>query len=233
VSQVYEFSSVRDTYSVTLQGVLRVVKSFLPKLLITPTSSNQTVVLDNKHVYGTQYHIANVSTQYPISVRDDTGFVTLFTIDPKSAIIVIYATHNQWEIIGNTASAYGNTFMAMNASGVTVITGQPLSQNNSGNECIIASADSIDTRCYGLALNQMNPGDVDRVAFAGPVLRTDWTDIVGTVFLLAGARYFLSTIPGKLTNIPVNSSGKLLQLVGKALSGTELLITIGEPILRS
>jgi hypothetical protein len=106
---VYEFSSDKETYSVVLSGVLRIVKSFLPRLLITPTAENQTVILDNKHSFGTRYYISNTSDEHTIQIMNSSGDTEIFSIPTRVSIIIIYVAPDLWEIVGGGSTGGGDT----------------------------------------------------------------------------------------------------------------------------
>lgn len=63
------------------------------------------------------------------------------------------------------------------------------------------------------------------------ITMADWTGIAGSASLTPGAIYFLSATAGKITATTPATSGNISQIVGKAVSATELLITIRERIL--
>lgn len=70
------------------------------------------------------------------------------------------------------------------------------------------------------------PGDSVRVFYTGNVLR-------GLVGLVPNQPYFLSETAGEITATPVTGTGKILQVVGYAISTTDLMFEPGEPITRA
>lgn len=58
----------------------------------------------------------------------------------------------------------------------------------------------------------------------GIIASADWTDVVGTATLTAGAKYFLSETAGMLTLTAPTSSGSFVMCVGIAISTTEFEI---------
>lgn len=85
-------------------------------------------------------------------------------------------------------------------------------------------------RCQVVGLCQVAGVDGNDVTILteGHIERNDWTIIVGTASLTAGAIYFLGETAGTLVEIPPSTDGALVVRVGRALTTTKLDIEIGE-----
>jgi len=117
-----------------------------------------------------------------------------------------------------------------NASPITI--GQPVYKNSTTSQVDLADATDDTKNCIGLV------GEASIAASATGYIQTgesltmaDWTIIIGSTNLTPGADYYLDTTAGKLTATAPSTSGNITQLVGKAVSATELLLTIRERIL--
>jgi hypothetical protein len=111
-----------------------------------------------------------------------------------------------------------------------ILKGQPIYIKQSGH-CSLANANSFaSSNVIGLANNDTEIGHVCHYTKTDMEL-DDWTDIVGTQYLIPGVLYFLSDISGKLTITPNQSLSKYIIYVGKAVSTKILDINIGTNIL--
>ncbi len=132
---------------------------------------------------------------------------------------------------GPSGTGYAPTSSLLNTSGAMLPTVCPVSINADGSISPADAAtkykvmgfvatDPIPNNTYGLV---QTDGQID-------ALTTDWDVVTGSVGgLIKGARYFLSTTPGRITNLPDISNN--VASVGRASSTTRLVIDIEPPIL--
>lgn len=110
-----------------------------------------------------------------------------------------------------------------NASAITI--GQPVYVDGAGSVDLADASARTTSNVVGLVYDasiattatgniMMNDGAV--------LTSADWTAVVGSTTLTAGAEYFLSETAGQLTTTPVTTSGGVVVLVGIAVSTTEL-----------
>lgn len=130
-------------------------------------------------------------------------------------------------ISGDTTGFTGNN---QNASPITM--GQPVYKKSTTNQVDLASATDDTKNCIGFV------GETSIANAANGYIQTsesitlaDWTSIAGSASLTPGALYFLDTTAGKITSTAPATSGNITQIIGKAVSATELLLTIRERIL--
>ncbi|MEM3097456.1 MAG: hypothetical protein QXU32_01885 [Nitrososphaerales archaeon] len=133
-----------------------------------------------------------------------------------------------WFEIGGAAS---EIFIAENKDTVTIKAGQVVTVHSSGDGVILASATSKLTYAVGLALVDIDVGMVGVIATDGPFTLSDWTNTTGTALLIPKSKYYLDTIPGRLTTVPPSGTNNISQEIGKALSTTKLEISIEEFII--
>ena len=124
----------------------------------------------------------------------------------------------------------GFTGKNVNASPVTL--GMPVYKSSTLTEVDLANATDDTKNCIGFV------GESSIASAASGYIQTsetitlaDWTAIAGAATLTPDARYFLSATAGKITATSPSTSGNISQIVGKAVSPTELLVTIRERIL--
>jgi hypothetical protein len=88
-----------------------------------------------------------------------------------------------------------------------------------------ADATSISKMAHGFVLENVTAGSDATVYCSGSN-----TQLSG---LIPGAKYFLSTTAGAVTDTPPTSSGYIIQFVGPAKSETTISVNLGEPIIRA
>lgn len=117
-----------------------------------------------------------------------------------------------------------------NASNATI--GQPVYVDGSGTVDLARANASGTTPVIGLVADaSIAPAAAGNVQTDGVLVSADWTAVIGSAALTAGAEYFLSAAAaGQLTATAPNTTGQYVVPVGRALSATELEITIGRPI---
>ena len=127
-----------------------------------------------------------------------------------------------------------NSVTKNNATGNTLTIGTPVYV--SGGNAIEAQANAYSTvRVAGLVKDVSAPtgGSVNILSDGVLVATTtQWDAVTGqTGGLTEGADYWLSEITaGSLTTTAPTTSGNLVQLVGHALSDTEMEIEVGQPV---
>lgn len=101
--------------------------------------------------------------------------------------------------------------------------GQPIAINGTGQGRLADATDSTRP-ALGLTTETTATGMGARVQVAGPLTLTDWTAAVGAAALTPGATYYLDDQTGKLTTSPPAGAGRLLQVVGRALTADTMLV---------
>ena len=122
-------------------------------------------------------------------------------------------------------------FTATNTNAGAITLGQPV---------YISSADSVDkasasTGSTAAAIGLVMDASVASAAVAviitdGVIDNSDWTAVIGSATLTAGAKYFLSTTAGLLTTIAPSATGEYITVVGTAISATSLEVSIRDSI---
>jgi hypothetical protein len=114
---------------------------------------------------------------------------------------------------------------------VDILAGQPVYADAVTGQLKLGNAGSIATsRIIGLASANVSATFAVTVNFLVMSL-TDWTNIVGTTYLLKGQMYYLDLISGKLTTSAPTNTGNVVIQAGSALSNTDLEISISGQIL--
>jgi hypothetical protein len=134
-------------------------------------------------------------------------------------------------VVGELATVRVATYSSQNKDVVQIKQGQIVAVHPSGTGIVRAGAIDNAKNGVGLAAADTDPtfsGDVQ----VGDVFEmSDWTNVVGVPTLLPLASYFLSTVLGQLTTTPPNVDGQVVQVIGRAVSTTQLKLEIEEPIL--
>lgn len=124
------------------------------------------------------------------------------------------------------------SYTAENKSGVSVGIGVPVFTHTSGSGFSLAQATGTGNPCVGLTTTASGAGFAATIQTAGVVVATNWSAVTGTTLLSPRSRYFLSAaVAGGLTVTPPSVSGQSVQLVGVAVSTTELALEIMKPVL--
>jgi len=123
------------------------------------------------------------------------------------------------------------------ASGVTapaavaLEAGQPVYITSAGTLDLAGAAGMPQAQAVGLALASAATGAAARYASDGSIERADWRPVAGTVYLIAGAIYYLGSAPGTITTrTPTGSNSAFALPVGFAVSASRLDIEIGQII---
>lgn len=119
-------------------------------------------------------------------------------------------------------SASDCAYDAENKQGTTISAGMAVATHSSGTGIVLASAANNTKPCVGLVradtLNAVS-GTVQTDAI---LTMADWTDVTGSATLTRGTYYLSPTTPGMLTQIAPSVVGEVIQVVGYAISPTEL-----------
>lgn len=109
--------------------------------------------------------------------------------------------------------------------------GQPV-YISAANTANLADADTLTTsHVLGLAITEATANTTVLVLSEGSVVRNDWTAIVGTINLVPGAVYYLSTDPGQMTVTPPTGDGDHVVRCGLAVNLSRLDIEINEVVI--
>ena len=124
------------------------------------------------------------------------------------------------------------TYTATNSNAGAITIGQPVYVDAAGSVAL-AKADAIGTaRVIALVKDASIAAAASGEAqYAGVLASADWTAVIGSIPLTAGANYYLSAaVAGQLTATAPDATGQQLTYVGRAISTTELAIEIARPI---
>jgi hypothetical protein len=124
-----------------------------------------------------------------------------------------------------------DVFTAQNKDISTLTLGMPAAIHPSGTGLVIADASGTSKQAIGLVSIGAAPTFAATVQIGGVITISDWTPIIGSTTLSAMSRYYLSTVPGKLTATAPSTPGQIVQVVGFSLSTTAMEIIIQPPIL--
>jgi hypothetical protein len=124
-------------------------------------------------------------------------------------------------------------YRSENKSGVTIEAGQVGATHGTGTGVILADASDTSAKAVGLVREQTASSTNGYVQTAGLFSLSDWTNVIGAVSLAAKALYFLDTTAGQLVATAPSASGNIVIPVGRAVSLTELDISIGVSVLKS
>lgn len=104
----------------------------------------------------------------------------------------------------------------------TASAGAPVYVTSSGHVGL-ADADSVATSdVVGLAIAAVTSGNTGTYQSDGFVTLANWTAVIGAALLIAGTRYYLSDTAGALTATAPTAAGKVVVLVGIAVTTTKL-----------
>jgi len=118
----------------------------------------------------------------------------------------------------------------VNADIGTVFAGQAVTTAPSPGGMKRATA-TVNKPAIGLAKTNAAIGFTGDVQTFGDFTQNDWTAVIGTAQLTQGAKYFLSSLPGMLSEVPPTIPGQLMQHIGTAISPTTLTLVLSNPIL--
>lgn len=147
-----------------------------------------------------------------------------------------YTPHGKQEVeldleeVMNLMNTSDIPFSAVNKDSMTIYAGMPCSMHPSGTGILKAKSNNMSFWAFGLAIVAIEPTFADTIQLSGLFYLHDWTNITGSVNLVARAIYYLAP-NGGLTVDPPTTPGYILQQIGIVAAPNTLNIRIGQPIL--
>lgn len=132
----------------------------------------------------------------------------------------------------NASASEVDVISATNANAGAITIGQPVYVSASGSVDLARANTSTTAKVVGLVRSSsVASGASGFVQTDGVLTNSDWTSVVGEASLTTGSDYFLSpTSAGMLTSSAPSTAGQYSVYVGRALSATDLEISIERPI---
>lgn len=138
---------------------------------------------------------------------------------------------------GSISSGGDGTALSVTmTAGVVISAGQPL-YVSSNNTVSLACADPgspipnyLLSQVVGLAKDSASASDDVELITEGVVELNDWSSVVGSANLTAGAVYFLSETEGMLTETAPTTDNTVVTRVGRALTTKKMDIEVGEVV---
>lgn len=128
------------------------------------------------------------------------------------------------------AEVAGLLYTSQNKDTVPLQAGQVVTVHASGTGVVRAAA-TPTTGGVGIVTAPAAVGEAPQIQTDGVVSLSDWSAATGTVSLSPRGAYYLDTVQGRLTLTAPTAVGQVVQVIGRAISSTELDLEIGEPIL--
>lgn len=124
-------------------------------------------------------------------------------------------------------------FTMQNNNVGAITKGQPVYCDGAGTVDLAQANAGGTTKPIGLVYEtSIASASTGSIQLDGVIEQSDWTDVIGTTNLTAGAEYFLDTAsPGMMTETCPTTSGNYIVKMGKALSTTQFEISIQPSIL--
>jgi hypothetical protein len=193
---------------------------------VSPQSTTPTQQAVNTSVAGqtdTVTGLAKQTTHYvsgDIEVRIDA---------PKQVAVTVFETGPQGPK-GDSGDAGSSTVIsplfAQNAK-----QGQPIYLSRANGQAGLACATSpLTALVAGLAKTDAKAAFVSDVMTSGPFVMTDWSNVIGSASLQAGANYFLDAVAGMLTTSIQTTTGNVNTYVGQAVNASTMNVSITKPI---
>lgn len=120
-------------------------------------------------------------------------------------------------------------FAKTNTEAFAIQPGQPVKLAPSG--CALADSGSVANASIGISQALTAAGALTPLQTIGIFSQDDWTNVIGSTALTLDSDYYLGAVAGSLTENPVDSTGAILQFVGKAVTTTSLLLGLQKPIV--
>ena len=158
----------------------------------------------------------------------DTGTDTTRAITPDA----LEGSALQTKVDGIEAGATSDLFSATNSNASAITIGQPVYVDGSATVDLARANAAATDRAIGLVADaSISAAASGAIRHGGVVSSANWTPVIGSTNLTAGADYFLSaTTAGQLTATAPTTAGQFVSYVGHAISTTKLLIEIERPI---
>lgn len=134
---------------------------------------------------------------------------------------------------GPAGSGTAPSFTGENKTGGTLAAGQVVAIHSTGVGVDLASALGTGYPAVGLATASVAASVGGSYQTDGPLTLTDWSGALdsGATTLTPKTLYFVASQNGLLSGSPPTQVGRLVQVVGYAVSATTLEIEIGQPVL--
>lgn len=117
------------------------------------------------------------------------------------------------------------SFTSQNLEGADIAIGAPVA-SMSGGVHLAADGDATRSPAIGLVQALSKQNNYLSLASTGFLRLNNWALITGTATLVAFQSYYLSAVPGQLTNAPADPTAT--QLIGTAATPQILQVRIGE-----
>lgn len=122
-------------------------------------------------------------------------------------------------------------FSGTNQTGVGIVKGSPVYKNATTDRIELADATDNTKQCVGFASELIADTASGVIQTNDTINLADWTTILGSATLTPGTVYFLDSTAGQIVaDVSTFVAGNVVQKVGVAVSTTDLLIQLGDPI---
>lgn len=122
--------------------------------------------------------------------------------------------------------AGGGGFTLWEPEAAEALSGGQVVACDSNGKAILASASTPARDAFGVVTAAVSIGGGAQVQTGGTLTLANWTPATGTVSLVVGAEYWLSTTNGRMQTSPPLGSGVGLTKIGRALSAQTLAIEV-------
>ena len=132
--------------------------------------------------------------------------------------------------ISGAVATLTTTLTNSNAGAITI--GQVVYVDGAGS-CDLAQANASATaKGLGLVADaSIASAASGAIQYGGILTSADWTNVIGSTNLTAGAEYFVDpSNAGQLTATAPTTTGQFVTYVGRAISTTALLIEVSRPV---
>jgi hypothetical protein len=199
------------------------------QVVVVPETHTQLIAVDD-----TEIQVITVGTQGPEGIQGPAG--PAGTGVPSGGTTGQVLTKNSntdfdtsWQNGGGGSAT--SSYTSQNKAVATFVPGQPLAVDSSGTGVVLASAADNNKKAVGLATVGVAVGQAETVQTGGIITLSDWTAVTGAPTLSPVGVYYLSATAGMLTTIAPTTQGQVAQVVGRAVSTTQLELTFSNPIL--
>ena len=150
--------------------------------------------------------------------------------ETASAKILTSSERNKLDDI--EAGATTDLFAATNNNASAITIGQPVYVDGSGTVDLARANAAATDRAIGLVADaSIAAAAAGNIQQGGVITSANWTGVIGSTNLAAGADYFLdAATAGKLTATAPTTAGQFVVQVGHAISTTKMLIGIERPV---
>lgn len=153
----------------------------------------------------------------------------------KRPLTINTTTGDLERIGGGDTVKDSNSIDATNNTGSSIPIVTPVYQTGTADEVEECDASAVVTaRCIGLTAEAIADASTGVVQTSGLIsaLTGEWDAVTGDIGgLVPGARYWLDTLSGELTQTPPSADGEVIAPIGTAKSTTEFVIDIDRLIV--